>query len=105
VSCDLERNSYTHGDLIDGALCYRGFGPSGQRSARLARDFTVYTYDHRGRGESTGIHPYAAEREIEDVEALIDEAGGSVYLYDISSGAGRVLPSLIRRLSETFVAS
>jgi pimeloyl-ACP methyl ester carboxylesterase len=73
--------------LIDGALCYRGFGPSGPLAARLARDFTVYTYDRRGRGESSDTLPYAVEREIEDIEALIEEAGDPVYLYGISSGA------------------
>ncbi|HXV96882.1 MAG TPA: alpha/beta hydrolase [Anaerolineae bacterium] len=73
--------------LVDGALCYRGFGPSGPLAARLARDFTVYTYDRRGRGKSSDTLPYVVEREIEDIEALIEEAGGSVYLYGISSGA------------------
>jgi hypothetical protein len=47
----------------------------------------VYTYDRRRRGESTDMQPYAVEREIEDIEALINvAAGGSVYLYGISSG-------------------
>ncbi len=73
--------------LVDGALCYRGFGPSEPLAGRLARDFTIYTYDRRGRGESSDTLPYAVEREIEDIEALIEEAGGSVYLYGISSGA------------------
>lgn len=56
-------------------------------SGRLARDFTVYTYDRRRRGESNDTLPYAVEREIEDIEALIEEAGGSAFLYGISSGA------------------
>ncbi len=43
--------------LIDGALSYRGFGPSGPLAAQLAHDFTVYTYDRRGRGESTDTQP------------------------------------------------
>lgn len=53
----------------------------------LAPHFTVYNYDRRGRGESGDTPPYAVEREIEDIEAVIDEAGGSASLYGISSGA------------------
>jgi pimeloyl-ACP methyl ester carboxylesterase len=53
----------------------------------LAPHFTVYNYDRRGRGDSGDTPPYAVEREIEDIEAVIDEAGGSASLYGISSGA------------------
>ncbi len=48
-------------------------------------------YDRRGRGESTDTPPYAVEREIEDLAALIDEAGGSAAVYGHSSGAGLAL--------------
>jgi pimeloyl-ACP methyl ester carboxylesterase len=51
----------------------------------------VYIYDRRGRGESGDTAPYAVEREVEDVEALIAEAGGSAHLYGISSGAALAL--------------
>lgn len=74
--------------LVDGAMTYRAFfGLKGRLSAELSKSFTVHTYDRRGRGESTDTKPYAVEREIEDIEALIEEAGGSVYLFGISSGA------------------
>ena len=53
----------------------------------LSSDFTVTIYDRRGRGDSGDNKPFAVEREIEDIEALIDEAGGIAYLYGISSGA------------------
>lgn len=53
----------------------------------LSSNFTVYYYDRRGRGDSTDTQPYSVDREIEDIEALIDEAGGASYLYGISSGA------------------
>jgi len=53
----------------------------------LAEHFTVVHYDRRGRGESTDTQPYAVEREIEDIEALIDEAGGEAFVFGISSGA------------------
>ncbi len=73
--------------LVDGAMCFRGMGPAGPRARQLADRFTVYTYDRRGRGESGDTAPYTVEREVEDLDALIKEAGGDVYLYGISSGA------------------
>jgi pimeloyl-ACP methyl ester carboxylesterase len=77
--------------LVDGAMCYRGAGPMDALAQQLASSFTVLTYDRRGRGESTDTSPYAAEREIEDLSALIDEAGGEAYVYAISSGAALAL--------------
>jgi pimeloyl-ACP methyl ester carboxylesterase len=59
--------------------------------AKLSEHFTVYVYDRRGRGESTDVQPYAVEREIEDIEALINDTGGSAYLYGVSSGAALAL--------------
>jgi pimeloyl-ACP methyl ester carboxylesterase len=53
----------------------------------LAPHHTVYTYDRRGRGESGDTAPYAIEREIEDLHAIIDEAGGSAAVFGFSSGA------------------
>ena len=52
----------------------------------LAEHFTVYNYDRRGRGESGDTGPYAVEREIEDIDALIQEAGGSAFVFGGSSG-------------------
>jgi pimeloyl-ACP methyl ester carboxylesterase len=82
--------------LVDGALCHRAFGPSGPLAQLLAPYFTVYSYDRRGRGQSGDTAPYAAEREIEDLEALIQEAGGSALLYGISSGAALALDATER---------
>ncbi|MEV0721210.1 alpha/beta fold hydrolase [Micromonospora purpureochromogenes] len=56
-------------------------------AAALAGDFTVFGYDRRGRGDSGDTAPYAVQREIEDLAALIGAAGGTAYLYGISSGA------------------
>ncbi|MDH6461547.1 hypothetical protein M2302_001717 [Micromonospora sp. A200] len=56
-------------------------------AAALAEDFTVFGYDRRGRGDSGDTAPYAVRREIEDLAALIGAAGGTAYLYGISSGA------------------
>lgn len=64
----------------------------------LAPNFTVYTYDRRGRGDSTDTEPYAVEREIEDLAALIDGAGGSAYVYGHSSGACLALEAASRGL-------
>lgn len=72
--------------LVDGALCYRSFGPMPSLAALLAPHFTVYTYDRRGRGESTKGKPYSLDREVEDIGALIEQAGGSAFVYGISSG-------------------
>ncbi len=77
--------------LVDGALCHRTFGPMGPLSNQLATHFRVFTYDRRGRGESGDTLPYAVEREVEDIQALVDEAGGPVFLYGISSGAALAL--------------
>jgi pimeloyl-ACP methyl ester carboxylesterase len=73
--------------LVDGALCYRGMGESGQLAALLAPHFTVFTYDRRGRGGSGDTSPYDVEREIEDIAALLSEAGGETFLWGMSSGA------------------
>jgi pimeloyl-ACP methyl ester carboxylesterase len=53
----------------------------------LASDFTVFNYDRRGRGDSGDTPPYAIEREVEDVDAVIGAAGGSAFLWGSSSGA------------------
>jgi len=73
--------------LVDGALGYRALGFSSGLVKLLAPHFKVYAYDRRGRGDSGNTLPYAVDREIEDIAALIQDAGGSAYLYGISSGA------------------
>src|SRR5438552_2801448 len=59
--------------LVDGALCSRAFGPMPKLAPLLARHFTVYMYDRRGRGESGDTQPYSKEREVEDIAALLRE--------------------------------
>ncbi|MEO6236446.1 MAG: alpha/beta hydrolase [Vicinamibacterales bacterium] len=73
--------------LVDGALCYRGLGKSGELAALLAQNFTVFTYDRRGRGASGNTAPYAVEREVEDIAALLSEAGDEAFVWGMSSGA------------------
>src|SRR5258708_18145636 len=82
--------------LVAGALCSRSFWSGPELAKPLARSFTVYNYDRRGRGDSGDTKPYALEREIEDIEALIDEAGGSAYLYGHCSGAALALEAALR---------
>ena len=74
--------------LVDGALCSRAFGPMPKLAPLLAERFRVYLYDRRGRGCSADTKPYAKEREVEDLDALIGEAGGSAHVLGLSSGAG-----------------
>ncbi len=91
--------------LVDGAMCYRAFGPMRGLAALLAPHFTVFAYDRRGRGESGDTAPYAVEREVEDIEALIDAAGGTACIFGMSSGAvlafdaARLLPDKITKLA------
>ena len=53
----------------------------------LAEHFTVFNYDRRAHGQSGDTPPYAVEREIEDLEAIINEAGGSAFVYGTSGCA------------------
>jgi len=84
--------------LVDGALCSRSFGPMPKLAPLLAPHFTVYTYDRRGRNESGDTPPYAVAREVEDLAALIDDAGGSAFVYGVSSGAALALEAAARGL-------
>lgn len=85
--------------LVDGAMCYRAFGPMGPLASLLTPHFTVFTYDRRGRGNSSDTAPYAVEREIEDIEALINEASNSALVYAISSGAALALQAAAHGLA------
>src|SRR5262245_24884155 len=62
-------------------------GSNAGLAALLAADFTVFNFDRRGRGDSGDTLPYAVEREIEDIAAVADAAGGPAGLYGTSSGA------------------
>jgi pimeloyl-ACP methyl ester carboxylesterase len=71
--------------VVGGALSDRS--GSAPLAKLLAPHFTVFSYDRRGRGDSGDTAPYAVEREVEDLGALIDEAGGAAFVYGKSSGA------------------
>jgi pimeloyl-ACP methyl ester carboxylesterase len=68
-----------------GAFCARATTDPLARA--LAAQFTVLNYDRRGRGDSGDTAPYAVEREIDDLAALIRTAGGSAAVFGHSSGA------------------
>jgi pimeloyl-ACP methyl ester carboxylesterase len=81
---------------ITGASCFRSFKPILQDVKVFAEAFTVYNYDRRGRGDSGDTPPYSTEREVEDIEAMIDAAGGKANLYGHSSGAVLTLEAALR---------
>jgi pimeloyl-ACP methyl ester carboxylesterase len=71
--------------LVSGAMGTRAH--AADLAVQLATTFTVFAYDRRGRGDSGDTQPYAVEREIEDLHAVIGAAGGSAFVYGHSSGA------------------
>ncbi|MEV0298960.1 alpha/beta hydrolase [Nocardia sp. NPDC050710] len=81
---------------ITGATCFRKFRPILGDVKVFGTKFSVYNYDRRGRGDSGDTAPYAVERELEDIEAIIDAAGGKAHLYGHSSGAVLALEAALR---------
>ncbi|WP_437997003.1 alpha/beta hydrolase [Sorangium sp. So ce185] len=73
-------------------------------SAYLARRFTVLAYDRRGRGDSGDAATYAIDREIEDLDAVIQAAGGAAAVFGYSSGAQLALAAAARGLAITRLA-
>jgi pimeloyl-ACP methyl ester carboxylesterase len=71
--------------LVSGASTARGI--HAQLAELLATDFAVFNYDRRGRGDSGDTSPYAIEREVEDLDAVIAAAGGAAAVFGNSSGA------------------
>jgi pimeloyl-ACP methyl ester carboxylesterase len=71
--------------LVSGASTARGV--HARLAELLAAQFTVLNYDRRGRGDSTDTLPYAIEREVEDLDTVITQAGGSAAVFGNSSGA------------------
>jgi pimeloyl-ACP methyl ester carboxylesterase len=77
--------------LVGGAFGDRNEPTVAGLAKALAPSFTVFNYDRRGRGESGDTTPYAVQREIEDLNALIKEAGGEAMVFGGSSGGALVL--------------
>ena len=84
--------------LVDAALADRS--GSAKLAKLLSEKFTVINYDRRGRGKSTDTQPYVIEREIEDIEALIDAAGETAYLFGSSSGSVLALDAANKLVSK-----
>lgn len=76
--------------VVWGAMGYRATPFAKAMREELAKTFTVYDYDRRGRGESGDKPTYAVAREIEDLAAVID-AAGNPYVWATSSGAALAL--------------
>jgi pimeloyl-ACP methyl ester carboxylesterase len=90
--------------LVDGAFCSKNFGPMPKITPLLAKSFTVFTYDRRARGDSGDTKPFAVEREIDDIKALINIAGGTACLFGISSGAILAVQAVASGLNITKLA-
>lgn len=82
--------------FVAGALCYRASGSIADSAKVFGSRFKLYNYDRRGRGDSGDTLPYAVDREVEDIEALIDGAGGAAYLYGHSSGAALAFEATLK---------
>jgi pimeloyl-ACP methyl ester carboxylesterase len=91
--------------LVGGAIQHRAMDQTTARlAALLAPRFTVFHYNRRGRGDSGDPETYAVEREVEDLEALVEEAGGSAHLYGMSSGGALALEAAARGVAATKLA-
>src|SRR5690242_9434089 len=84
--------------LVDGALCSRAFGPMPGYAKALADSFTVYWYDRRGRGESSDSPPFTIQKEIDDLAAMLQVAGGNACVFGSSSGAAIGLQGVVAGL-------
>jgi pimeloyl-ACP methyl ester carboxylesterase len=91
--------------VVEGALCQRTMGTAKALIPGLSSSFAVVAYDRRGRGESgPGSSPYAVEREVEDLVAVLGAAGPDAFVIGASSGAALVLEALRRGVSTGKVA-
>ena len=84
--------------LVDGAFCYRDYGVTPKLVPLLSSYFTVFSYDRRGRGESTDMKPYSVDREIEDLKGIVSVTNEIPFVYGISSGAALLLQSVDKGL-------
>src|ERR1700712_5376229 len=91
--------------IVGGAFSYRKFKDLVQLANILSPEHQVINYDRRGRDDSGDTKPYSVNKEIEDLEAIIDAVGGKAYVYGVSSGgalaleAADKLPTKITRLA------
>ncbi|MCX6397174.1 MAG: alpha/beta fold hydrolase [Propionibacteriales bacterium] len=76
---------------VEGALCQRGMGTAQSLTPALTESFSVVGYDRRGRGESGDTQPYAVQREVEDLVAVLETVGPDAFVFAASSGAALAL--------------
>jgi pimeloyl-ACP methyl ester carboxylesterase len=80
--------------LVDGAFCFRDYGTTPNLIPLISDVFTVFSYDRRGRGDSSDTLPYSPDNEIEDLRAVISKTEGVPFICGFSSGASLVLQAL-----------
>ncbi len=90
--------------LVHGAFTGRAHPTLAKVAAVLSPWFTVFNYDRRGRGDSGDTEPYAVDREIEDLAAVMAEAGGSAMVFGGSSGAALAIEAAVRSEQVTKLA-
>lgn len=90
--------------MVEGAFCGRHFGPTAKLATELGKQFRVYHYDRRARGDSSPSADYRMERELEDLRAMLEVAGGKAGLVGFSSGACLTLEAAAAHLPLTRIA-
>jgi len=77
--------------IVSGALNTHNFGVPSEMTPYLQDNFTVLNYDRRGRGQSGNTLPYSIDKELQDIEALIDQHGGKAFIFGHSAGGALAL--------------
>jgi pimeloyl-ACP methyl ester carboxylesterase len=80
--------------LVDGAFCYREYGVTPELVPLLSDFFTVYSYDRRGRGESSDMEPYSVNNEVEDLNKIIVKTGEEPFICGFSSDAALIIKGI-----------
>lgn len=90
--------------LVGGSFSERNHPTMAQLAGELSPHFSVINYDRRGRGDSGDAAEYAVEREVEDLAALIEAAGGSSAVFGLSAGGALALKAAAKGLNITKLA-
>ena len=77
--------------IVSGALNTHNFGAPSEMTPYLQDNFTILNYDRRGRGQSSNTLPYSIDKELQDIESLIDQHGGKAFIYGHSAGGALAL--------------
>lgn len=90
--------------LVDGAFCFREYGITPKLVPLISDFFTVYSYDRRGRGESSDKEAYSIDNEVEDLKGIIEKTGEVPFICGFSSGAGLVLHAIDKGIKVKSIA-